>query len=78
MVNAVINISDNANQTLNIVKAKYGLRDKSHAIELVVREYAERLLEPQFRPEFVSRVKAAEAAPKRKVVDVDSYFALGD
>jgi hypothetical protein len=39
MVQAVINIEENTNRVLNIVKAKFGLRDKSEAINLVVTDY---------------------------------------
>lgn len=52
MVQAVINISEQANRVLTIVKAKFGLKDKSDAINLVVREYEEELLEPKLRPEY--------------------------
>ncbi|MCH8004547.1 MAG: DUF2683 family protein [Nanoarchaeota archaeon] len=52
MVQAVINIDENTNRVLNIVKAKFGLRDKSQAINLVVNEYEETSLEPELRPEY--------------------------
>jgi len=50
MVKAIITISDNANRVLNIVKARYGLKDKSAAIELVVLEYSQKILEPHLCP----------------------------
>jgi len=56
MVQAVINIDENANRVLNIVKAKFGLRDKSEAINLVVNEYEETSLEPELRPEYKSKL----------------------
>lgn len=52
MVQAVINIDENTNRILNIVKAKFGLRDKSQAINVVVSEYEETSLEPELRPEY--------------------------
>jgi hypothetical protein len=55
MVQAVINIEENTNRVLNIVKAKFGLRDKSEAINLVVADYEQSTLEPELRPEY--RVK---------------------
>ena len=60
MVQAVINIPDRVNRTLNIVKAKYGLKDKSEAISLVVREYEEEVLEPELRPEYLNKLKKIE------------------
>jgi hypothetical protein len=56
MVQAVINIEENTNRVLNIVKAKFGLRDKSEAINLVVTEYEESTLEPQLRPEYKAKL----------------------
>ena len=56
MVQAVINIEENTNRVLNIVKAKFGLRDKSEAINLVVTEYEESVLEPQLRPEYKAKL----------------------
>ena len=56
MVQAVINIDDKTNRVLNIVKAKYGLKDKSQAIDLVVTEYEQTFLEPELRPEYLGRL----------------------
>lgn len=56
MVQAVINITENTNRVLNIVKAKFGLRDKSQAINIVVDEYEENFLEPQLRPEYKNKL----------------------
>ena len=39
MVQAIINIDDRTNKILNAVKAKYGLKDESAAIDFIVAEY---------------------------------------
>ena len=57
MVQAMININENTNRVLNIVKAKYGLKDKSQAIDMVVSGYEESFLEPELRPEYVKKLK---------------------
>jgi hypothetical protein len=57
MVQAVINIKEHANRVLSIVKAKYGLKDKSQAIELVVAQYESSFLEPELRPEYIEKLK---------------------
>ncbi len=54
MVQATINISEDSNQILNIVKAKYKLKDKSAAIDFVVTQYGAKMLEPELRPEFIA------------------------
>jgi hypothetical protein len=70
MPKAVVNLSERANRVVNIVKAKEGLRGKSEAIERIVAEYEEHLLEPAFRPEFVASVQRARKGPARKIKDL--------
>ena len=48
----MINIEEKTNRVLNIVKAKFGLKDKSEAINLVVNKYENIALEPELRPEY--------------------------
>lgn len=76
MVQAMIKISDNTNHVLNIVKAKYGLKDKSEAIERVVQEYGYGMLEPELRPEFITKMKRREKEETVKIDDFDSHFGL--
>jgi len=66
MVQAVINIKERANRVLNVVKAKYGLKDKSQAIELVIAQYESNFLEPELRPEYVEKIRKAEKQGKLK------------
>jgi hypothetical protein len=56
MVQAVIEIDDRVNRVLNIVKAKFGLKDKSQAINLVVNEYEQSFLEPELRPDYKKKL----------------------
>jgi hypothetical protein len=57
MKQARVKISDRTNQVLNIVKAKYNLKDKSAAIELVVARFENEMLEPELRPEYVEKME---------------------
>lgn len=66
MVQAMINISENTNQVLNIVKARFNLKDKSEAIEKVVLRYGEDILEPELKPEFIQKIKRIEKEGKFK------------
>jgi len=76
MVQAMIKISKEANQILNIVKAKHNLRDKSKAIEKVVLEYGTEIMEPELRPEFVEKMKKRQLEPTVKVDDFKKHFGL--
>ena len=69
MVQAMVNISENANHILNIVKARYKLKDKSEAIEKVVLSCGRDLLEPDLRPEFIQRM---EQISKEKTIKIDT------
>lgn len=64
MVQAVINIEEQANRVLNMVKAKYGLKDKSEAINYVVEVFEENFLEPELRPEYVEKIRNIEKKGK--------------
>jgi len=57
MVQAIINIEDETNRVLNIVKAKFGLKDKSEAINVMAEQYEQELLEPQLRPGYVEKLR---------------------
>ena len=57
MVQAIINIDDETNRVLNIVKAKFGLKDKSEAIDMMAQQYEESILEPELRPEYIEKAK---------------------
>jgi hypothetical protein len=73
MVKAIINIDDRTNRVLNIVKAKYGLKDKSSAIELVAKQYETELLEPELKPEYIDKAKKIMA---QDAVDVGTVANL--
>ena len=60
MVNALVQLNENANRILNIIKAKYGLKDKSEAINVMAKQYEEGLLEPELKPEFIEKIKKTE------------------
>lgn len=57
MTSAVVNLTEENNRFLNLIKAHMGLRNKSDAINFVVREHAKEAKEPELRPEFVRRMR---------------------
>ena len=76
MVQSLVELSEDANRVLNVVKAKHGLRTKSEAIELVTRAYAEELLEPELRPEYVEKLKKIEKEPAIPVRNFGKRYGL--
>ncbi|MBI2129207.1 DUF2683 family protein [Candidatus Woesearchaeota archaeon] len=73
MVQAMIQISESVNQILNIVKARYNLKDKSEAIEKVVADYGGELLEPELRPEFIERMKRVAKEKTIKIGTLENF-----
>jgi hypothetical protein len=73
MVQAMVNISENANQILNIVKARYNLKDKSEAIEKVVIDYGGNILEPELRPEFIQSMVQISKEKTIKVGTLENF-----
>jgi len=71
MVQAMINIDESTNRVLNIVKAKFGLKDKSEAINLVVSEYEQVSLEPELRPEYLEKLDRIKKQKGIKFKSID-------
>ena len=57
MVQNIINLSETEDRILNIVKAKFGLKNKSEAIALLTKVYEQNFLEPELKPEYVEKLK---------------------
>ena len=76
MVNALVNIDDNTNRVLNVVKAKFDLRDKGEAIEFVVGKYIESEAEPDLRPEFIQKIKQIQKQKSIRVKDFAARYGL--
>jgi hypothetical protein len=76
MVKSIVNISEDANRILNIVKAKENLKDKSEAINLVLSIYGREMLEPELRPEFISELLKAQNRETVKIDNWDEHFGL--
>lgn len=60
MVQSIIDIGKDEDRILNIVKAKYGLKNKSQAVATIVRIYEESFLEPELKPEYIKKLKHIE------------------
>ena len=76
MVNALIQIDENANRVLNIVKAKYGLKDKGEAIEFIIKKYVEQESEPNLKPEFIEKIKEIEKQRSISVKNFSKRYSL--
>lgn len=77
MVKAIVDIDENANRILNIVKAKENMKDKSDTINLILNLFGKEMLESELRPEFIKELLEAQNEKTVKVKDWDSHFGLG-
>ncbi|MBU4032909.1 MAG: DUF2683 family protein [Candidatus Thermoplasmatota archaeon] len=76
MVQAVINIEEHENRIINVVKGKFGLKNKSEAISLIISEYEREILEPELKPEYIDKMKKRAKEPSIKVKDFKKHFGL--
>lgn len=74
MVKALVEISDSTNRVLNVVKAKYGLKDKGQAIDWVVLEHELDYMEPELRPEVVEELKRIQKGPFQRIKSLDELL----
>ena len=56
MVQSIIDINENEDRILNIVKAKFGLKNKSEAVALIAKTYEDSFLEPELKPEYIEKL----------------------
>ena len=75
MVQALVQINDDTNRVLNIVKARHGLKDKGEAIQYVVTQYVEFENEPELKPEFIKKMQEIAKQKSIKVKDFAQRYA---
>ena len=66
MVQALVTIDSNTNRVLNVVKAKFDLKDKGQAIKVLADQYVN-IKEPELRPEYIAKMKKLVNGPHIKV-----------
>ena len=73
MVQAIINLGEREDRILTIIKGKFGLKNKSDAVNLVIDRYEELDLEPELRPEYSKKLDRLE---KEKGVPFKNFTEL--
>ena len=76
MVQALVKLNMNTNRVLNIIKAKYELKNKSEAIEYVVNRYIKYENEPELRQDFIEKMKNKKARDLIRVEDPSERYGL--
>jgi len=75
MVQAIVNISEEANYVINLIKAKYSLKDKSQAIDRLAEEYGRECMRLELKPGYVEKLRRYEKGKRIKVKNAGEYFA---
>jgi len=71
MVQAVVNLDEHDARVLNVVKGKYGLKNKSEAISQMIKQYEAAFLEPEIRPEYIAKLDKITKGKTRKFSGIE-------
>lgn len=77
MVQALVEIDENTNRVLNVVKAKYNLKDKGEAIQVVVQKYIgdDRELKPEYL-EKLKKIRKGKYTEFRSIDELEKAIGL--
>ncbi len=73
MVKAIVEIDEEANNVINILKAQYGLKDKSQAINEMARQYKALVLESGIRPEYLKKLEKIQKEPILRIGSIVDF-----
>ncbi len=66
MVFARLNLNEYANKVLNVVKAKFDLKDKSEALNKFVEMYGEDVVEKEASDEYIKKIIEIDESHMKK------------
>ena len=73
MVKAFIDIDKDTNRVLNVVKARFDLRDKSQAIQVMAEQYEEEFLGADLNPKFIEKASKIRKQKPIKIGDLSDF-----
>jgi len=71
MVQAIIDLGEHENRLLTIIRGKFGLKNKSEAVNFVIDKYGEEILEPELRPEYKEELLKVDKGKFKKFASID-------
>ena len=75
MVKSTIDIPEIENRILNIVKGKYGFKNKEQAIIFILNKFVDNL-EPEIRPEYLNKLNKIDNEKGISFKNIDSLRKL--
>lgn len=76
MVQAVINLETRQERVVNTVKGQHGFKNKSDAVNFIVKQYEEQILEPELRPEYKERLEQIKNGKYSTFANIDDLRSL--
>ncbi len=70
MPQAIISLGEHEDRVINVLKGKFGLKNKSDVINMIIDRYEEEFLEPELRPEYVEKAKKIM---KQKTIPIKDF-----
>ena len=71
MVKAVVDLGEHEDRVVTIVKGKFGLKNKSDAINKIIDIFEEEYLEPELRPEYIDEIRTIEKGKFKKFSSIE-------
>lgn len=71
MVQAIVTLGERQDRVLTIVKGKFGLKNKSEAINLVIEKFEQENLEPRLRPEYEEELRRIDSGKFKSFSRID-------
>ena len=72
MVQALVTIDQNTNRVLNVIKAKFDLKDKGEAIKVLADQYVNER-EPELKPEYIAKMKKIMKEPHIEFKTIEEF-----
>ena len=73
MVKAIVEIDEEANEVINLLKAQYRLNDKSEAINEMAMQYKALVLESPIRPEYEAGEEKIREEPIIRIGSITDF-----
>ena len=71
MVQAIVNLGEREDRLLTIIRGKFGLKNKSDAVNFVIDKYGDELLEPRLRPEYKEELIKIDKGKFKRFTSID-------
>lgn len=66
MGQTIVKLTEQQDRMVQVVKGKYGFKNKDVAIRFIITEFVKNHLEPELRPEYVKKIQYIEKRGKFK------------